>query len=118
MTTEEVGGSVRQDTYNGWSNYETWCANLWLSNEYGVTERITWELQDVISSYEMDYAKGESVLESFVTGEVLAPYEGDTPLAEGVCDMALDLLNASISRINWREIATAWMDELAEDGDA
>lgn len=104
-------------TYNGWSNYETWCANLWLSNEPGVSERITWELQDVISSHEMDYHKGEQALESFVTGEVLAPDEGDSMLAEGVNGMASDLLTASIQRIDWREIATAWMDELAQDGD-
>lgn len=103
------------DTYNGWSNYETWCCNLWLSNEYGVSERCSWELQDVISSHGMDYAEGERVLESYVTGEVLAPDEGDSQLAVGVCGMAADLLTASINRINWREIATAWMDELAEE---
>lgn len=24
--------------YNGWSNYETWCVSLWLSNEQHVAE--------------------------------------------------------------------------------
>lgn len=27
--------ATKQQTYNGWSNRETWLANLWLTNEEG-----------------------------------------------------------------------------------
>jgi hypothetical protein len=27
--------SAEQQTYNGWANYETWLANLWLTNDEG-----------------------------------------------------------------------------------
>jgi hypothetical protein len=32
-------------TYNGWTNYPTWCVNLWLSNDEGLY-RATVELVD------------------------------------------------------------------------
>lgn len=99
-------------TYQGWTNYETWATNLWLGNEYGVYQRICWELKDVIASDGMDYGRGAEVLEAFVTGEVLAPDEGDSMLAEGVSGMAGDLLESAISSVDWLEIATAWMDDL------
>jgi len=25
-------------TYNNWTNYETWCVNLWLTNEEGTSQ--------------------------------------------------------------------------------
>ena len=34
MTTETK-------TYNGWQNYETWCVNLWLTNEPGSSEELS-----------------------------------------------------------------------------
>jgi len=31
---------ANQETYNGWSNFETWQAALWLDNTYGLVDGI------------------------------------------------------------------------------
>ena len=31
---------TNQETYNGWSNFETWQAALWLDNTYGLVDGI------------------------------------------------------------------------------
>lgn len=78
---------------NGWTNHETWLANMWLNNEeysYGVlcealmqpdpTSRAEWLQERVRAAYmEMSCRVGESCMWS-------------------------DLLTLSMSRVNWLEI--------------
>jgi hypothetical protein len=83
--------------YNGWTNYETWCVNLWLDNEeplqrYWAAIAALWLNQEPNAR--------------------LAAYELARQLAEEVIDwkpevtgMWADLLGAALSEVNWNEIA-------------
>jgi len=114
-------------TYNGWTNYETWTVKLWLDTDHGthlamremtdgqcrdgldvpVSIPTVRDLQDVA----YDLAKD---VESYVEDmrENLLP---DSFRATLFCD----LLNAAISEVDWREIATSyvteWVDEQEEN---
>ena len=33
-------GSADEKGYNGWTNYETWCVNLWLDNDEGTQNMV------------------------------------------------------------------------------
>ncbi len=46
-------------SYNGWTNYETWCVNLWLINQEGSNDR----LMDLVSSTGKDYHKAMQLKE-------------------------------------------------------
>lgn len=89
--------------YNGWNNYETWCANLWLTNDEGgcdwLQETAQQCLQDAIDANESDIraAAAESL------ADALESYHQEFyPDVKGVF---ADLLGAAFNAIDWREIA-------------
>ena len=77
--------------YNGWTNYETWIVNLWLTNEPYSYDM----LQYVVKAFEtVSEQAGE--LEHYVRND-------DNALA-GEFSMWSDLLGAALGRVNWYEI--------------
>jgi len=87
--------------YNGWSNYETWLCNLWFDQTfYGL---ITEEYGDDVS-YDQEYDVAQSIqyyMDDLVLEEV-NPQAG----------FALDLVNAGLRQINYREIANSVIDSI------
>ena len=45
--------------YNGWANYETWCVNLWLTNEPTTDEDLT----AIVKRNEESYIKADRLQE-------------------------------------------------------
>jgi hypothetical protein len=98
-------------SYNGWSNYETWVVNLWLGNDEG--------------SYNTCRTLAQRCFEEAVADQVLsrkerACYQLANSLKELVADgnplaseasVYADLINASLSEVNWKEIANSLLDE-------
>ena len=87
--------------YQGWSNYETWLANLWyeevfydlIVEEYG---------PDV--TYDQEYDVAQSI-----------QYYLDDMVLEEISSQAgftLDLINAALREINYREIANSVIDSI------
>lgn len=100
--------------YNGWSNYETWVVNLWLGNDEGsyttcrsLAQRCFEEAvaDEVLSREERACYQLASELKEMV--------EEGSPLASEASVYA-DLLNASISEVNWKEIANSLLGEVDE----
>jgi len=87
--------------YNGWSNYETWLVNMWYDQTfYGLVLEEYGE--DV--SYDQEYDVAGSIryyLEELVLEEVSSQ-----------AGFVLDLVNASLREINYREIANAVIDQI------
>jgi hypothetical protein len=77
--------------YNGWTNRETWLANLWLTNDeggYGFFEGI-------LRRYDTNEARAanlEYLLRDQMESEVEEP------------DMFTELLATAFNRVNWLEI--------------
>jgi hypothetical protein len=87
MTTE--------NTYNGWTNHETWCVNLWLTNEPATDETLRFLAQMNAS----EYWRADR-LKDYVRD--LAPDSGPS----GIPGMFVDLLMGALNNVNWQEIIT------------
>ena len=84
-------------TYNGWSNRETWLANLWL-DELLVDERT--EGNEVSAD----------LVETLIDEMISATTKRLITMHAGYVDGGLtyDLLMTAVGRINYREIAEAY----------
>lgn len=89
-------------TYNGWSNYETWNANLWIDNDWGLSENIALHTAGLFGSYE-DADKITSMVADYIKDIFLE-------LAPDVEGFYSDIINSAIKTVNWHEIAKHYVD--------
>lgn len=88
--------------YNGWVNYETWAANLWIDNDEG-----TYKEACRMARRADDVGDLACALKSWVESDML-PDLGSS--------LAADLLGAAVSEIHWHEIAEHYWEDNHEGG--
>lgn len=112
---------MTKNEYNGWTNYETWCVNLWIDSEE--SSQTYWNEQaDFLVSDAGQQAHKPRYVGSFTPTEVAT-----FALAEQLKDehserfmdaseeklantVFADLMNAALSEVNWQEIAKHLID--------
>ena len=91
--------SAQEEKYQGWTNWETWNVNLWLTNDQSVYE-LTKELLGY--EYEYEFKRAEALRDwiyDLVHGhkeEVIEQYIND---------------DISLHRVNYEEIIEAFKEE-------
>lgn len=88
--------------YNGWSNYETWNANLWIGNEEGVDNMAVERCKQ-----EVEYCIDEGLQRfhaEYRCGEVLKDIFEELWFQEIPVGPVGDAIGCYLSMINWREI--------------
>lgn len=123
---------MTDDTYNGWTNRETWAVNLHLSNDQGLyeltNERVTNALADIdgnavgLGDWFADPTEGPArrrvrriTLAADALEELVAELfdtDGDY-WSSNLQGMRDDV--GSVWRIDWRAVAEAWVGELPID---
>ena len=108
---------MSNETYNGWTNYETWNYKLWIDNEEASYLYWLEQAADILKESEStDYmTKQENAI--CTLGDQLKD-ECDQYLEEYMPDQAscfADLLNGAVSAINWHEIASSLIDSAIEE---
>lgn len=111
------------DTYNGWTNRETWALNLWLMNDQGLydltRERVT-EAVAAVNRPGGPTAPGEierafryqaGLAVKALWEELTDPDEG-LMSAEAILPMVRDI--GSEYRVDWDEIGAYWISDLDE----
>lgn len=95
---------MKKNTYNGWSNYETWLVDVWLTNTYGLQQSIMTDMDERIAGNDDIWAVANlaSCIENYI----------DAVVAENIstCGVVSDLLTASLGRVNYGEIAKNWLE--------
>jgi hypothetical protein len=97
-----------ENSYNGWSNYDTWNFKLWLDNDQKTQEMV---LNTVKHAYKQ-FAKNSEAIHYI--REFLELYaENNAPeLPNGFYS---DVLSASIRSVNYYQIADAYFFEYLEN---
>lgn len=91
-------------SYQGWSNYPTWCMSLWMNNDEGIYH----EKQDVVRrmAHRGKHAVGDGLRDLL------------EPLLPDVSGFASDLLTWAFEQTDWVEIAESELRGLGDEQDA
>lgn len=109
---------MEEKDYQGWSNHETWATALHIDNDQALLE------------IALDYAKQE--IEGHDEGEEINPYYLGQTLESWITNDLLTLENisgnhplwlmltdiGSLYRVNWRELADHYLDQVREEASA
>lgn len=106
---------MSEDTrYNGWTNYETWLIKLWMDNEQGSNEY--WEeMATECMTYAIDNESDAETVKDAARNSLAERIhdEHEYYVDEiGLTGFMADLMNSSLSRVDWREIAEHYVDEI------
>jgi hexokinase len=94
-------------SYNGWTNYETWCVKLHMDNDESLQRCYEQATRQAIRDFEEpDRCVG------FLADRIEDWHKEAMPEVQGVF---CDLLNASLSEVNWHEIARNLVEEYREE---
>lgn len=103
------------ETCNGWTNYETWCVNLWMDNEQGSQEffrETARQFHAEMGAYNTGLKLKNSA--TFRFADWLQDYysQENWPELSGVYG---DLLRGALDAVNWDEIARHYIEAVLEE---
>jgi len=94
---------MNDTTYNGWTNYETWSAKLWMDN-------------DESSYHYWNHVAAQYAGDAYELGKVLEEYY-DEAAEQWMSDQAsffADIFNAALQSVNWLEIAESLLEDIED----
>lgn len=115
MATDEQG-------YNGWKNYETWAAHLWITNDQGSYYAARELTEEALAEEDAKADAGEMAAPRSAVADALSGWIEELvidPLAKGVSGynvggLAVDLLRGAFGSIDWFEVADAMIEDVTE----
>jgi hypothetical protein len=109
------------ETYNGWTNYETWLVNLWMDNEQGSQDYYREQAREIYdetaSMAAISKPTGLTVQESarMRFADWLKEHHEENRPEMPTCGVYYDLLSGALSEVNWDEIARHYIDAIVEE---
>ena len=101
------------ETYNGWTNYETWLVNLWMDNDCGEQEFFRGQAKEIYDAVIPNPGFTQQDTARFRFADWLKDYwEEHRPELPGAYG---DLLGGALGAVNWDEIARHYIDAVLEE---
>ena len=89
------------ETYNGWTNRETWALNLWIGNDEG----LYLAGQEFAETLDADDARRDDKVREWFSEDIV-PLLQETEIGRGALE---DI--GSLWRVNWTETADALLEK-------
>ena len=102
---------MKNEKYNGWSNYETWCTKLWLDND----SYDYWQDETRIALRDAKKTEYWSARDSAVCALASSlKSHHDEVSADAIPNACLfsDLLQSALADVNWSEIAHSLIESV------
>lgn len=102
-------------SYNGWSNYETWCVALWIDNDEGSYEQARDLVREAVEDPEENqFMEFRDRIRNTAAKKIEDMIDA---LREecGISGLFADLLGSALSGVDWREIAGHYLDEFEDE---
>ena len=106
---------MQTKTYNGWTNYETWCVNLWMSNDQSSQEYFQEMAQEVYNESKAEKSFTREERAAFTLADSLKDEMEEQQSLLVVTGVFADLLNAALSEVNWYEIAKHYIEDVDKE---
>jgi hypothetical protein len=105
MAKKETDRQMKNDNYNGWTNYETWVTALWIDNDQS-----SYNYRRFLAEQVRKEHKEERDRVNCLASSLSDWIEEMNPLA-GQANLFCDLLNAALAEVDWYEIASNFLIE-------
>ncbi len=111
--------SDKQNTVNGWTNYQTWATYTWLVNDEQSSNYWREQTESCRTralqcpEFETGEWSADETAQTLLTEQLKEEFEDASPLTEPTA--YADLLEASFEEIDWREIAEAFLVDFRND---
>jgi hypothetical protein len=100
---------LSESRYNGWTNYETWNAKLWMDNDEGSYKDSRAMAREALEDAEQDEDEAAIKLSNTIKDWFLEA------MPELPASFWSDILNAAFHEVDWREIADSLIEEVRDE---
>jgi hypothetical protein len=97
---------MRNDEYNGWTNYETWSYKLWLDNEENSYKYWIAQARELTERELADALKADAE----ETATLLQETQDAISLQGYTLGYFKDAMWSSLAQVNWQEISKAYQE--------
>jgi hypothetical protein len=97
--------TTKDNTYNGWTNYETWVTALWIDND----QSSYYHRCSLVEQIKEEYSQKDQRI--YQLADSLKDWiEELNPIAD-TANLFTDLLNSALGEVDWQEIAENFLSE-------
>lgn len=109
---------MSQQTYQGWTNYETWAVALWLDNEessynyWTEAAEAAWSESEFGGNRFIRDREGRAL--AILSDRLKAELDDDAEIPE-LRGFYADLLNAALGEVDWHSLAEHYLSNVDKD---
>ena len=110
LTGNFIEVPIEDNTYNGWTNKETWLVNIWLNNDYDLYKQYVSTLTEIVEKQSNVLYTHRLVVEELK--EIVHEMYRDEHRENGLIN---DLIQISLNNVDWSRLAEHYIDDINEE---